>query len=470
MISRIPSDVRPLANGMSTDHPIPDLPFVEDGHIPFDDGRAVEGVGRHAGEGRWGRFDQCRDSEGWVAFATDWVRGDVGWLVRWHPEHGRSVVLYADDDLSGVHMAYQAGALLFRSGNYWWDGVAWYRPAQLWDRAREVYVSRQVPAATTITAADLLAGGADPQAAKALPIDEVVPDAPIQGRWLDHLAYWAEHRPGTRPLDSCVVSLTAPELTGDALVGLGQLAEIAGLAPSTLRSYVSRGQSDVPPPQALVGGRAVWARPVAEEWVERRHSEPEELSALLAGPDSDGDKLASTPAVAKAWDRLTGRFHARLWEHPGLRKRWALRWRTEVAVHEVARSLAWEAASDLTRFIPREDLVMTISQAWQEEFRIGIGLHEGIGLDKGTGEDYDPNDFIGINFRVARALDWFIQLDHHAGLKAITQIAGDAERDLHLPRSVIRNSLETALNLDGTIEGRTLRQVLTRLLPPDDLS
>jgi hypothetical protein len=42
---------RPIANGLRTDQPIPDQPFVDDAHIPVDDGHAVEAVGRHRATG-----------------------------------------------------------------------------------------------------------------------------------------------------------------------------------------------------------------------------------------------------------------------------------------------------------------------------------------------------------------------------------------------------------------------------------
>lgn len=51
---------RPVANGPRTDHPIPDLPFVDDSHIPVDDPVAIEAVGRNRGQGMWGREDDCR--------------------------------------------------------------------------------------------------------------------------------------------------------------------------------------------------------------------------------------------------------------------------------------------------------------------------------------------------------------------------------------------------------------------------
>ncbi len=49
---------RAIANGLHTDHPVPDLPFVDDSHIPVEDPEAIEATGRHAGTDMWGRFDR----------------------------------------------------------------------------------------------------------------------------------------------------------------------------------------------------------------------------------------------------------------------------------------------------------------------------------------------------------------------------------------------------------------------------
>ena len=78
--------------------------------------------------------------------------------------------------------------------------------------------------------------------------------------------------PRWRTVLTAVVGLIAPELSGDQLINATELAQIGGVAPSTLRAYLSRGESEVPSPQAVVGGRAMWARPVAEEWAERRRT------------------------------------------------------------------------------------------------------------------------------------------------------------------------------------------------------
>ena len=183
-------DERPVANGLRTDHPIPDLPFVDDSHIPVDDPVAIEAVGRNKGEGMWGREDDCRygddDDGGWFAFTTDPVRHDLGWCVRSHPVHGRSVVLYRDEDAISMHETWvYSPALLFRSGGYWHDGKTWYRPAQVYDGAREEYFRRVVLSAMTVTAADELAGAGDPSRARVLNVTDIDLDtsaAPIRWR------------------------------------------------------------------------------------------------------------------------------------------------------------------------------------------------------------------------------------------------------------------------------------------------
>jgi len=86
------------------------------------------------------------------------------------------------------------------------------------------------------------------------------------GRWLDDLALWARRRDLNSELTGFVTGLVAPELTSTQMLGLAQMAEIAGVAASTLRAYFSRGEAEVPQPQAVIGGRSLWARPIAEEW------------------------------------------------------------------------------------------------------------------------------------------------------------------------------------------------------------
>lgn len=460
-------DYRPVANGLRTDHPIPDLPFVDDSHIPIEDARALEAVGRRHGEGTWGRQDPCRDG-GWVGFTTDPIRHDLAWVVRCHPEHGRSVVLHQDRYAGGVHVALQGAALLYRSGGYWWDGVTWYRPAQIWDRAGEEYVRRPVPWAATVTAADVVDAG-DAAAGRLLEVAQVDLDALAQasasGRWVDDLALWAarRHEQGRGPLSGCVARISAPELTGDQLVGLAEVAEIVGVAPSTLRAYVSRGEADVPHPQAAIGGRSVWARVVAEEWAEQRRSSADGVQEAVA---TNRDRPSMAPGIEEVWDRFTGRFFSTLWENPNRRRRWALRWRNEAAVRDLAEELGWEVAASVDRLIPIDALAVTIRHAVLDDFANSQRLHRSHAAHPGSAQDTEDPVFFGILHQVARMLDWLVRHDPRMATHTIGEIVGEAERRLGVTREVSAQSLRTALALDGTLNPDAQEEFLDRVLSP----
>jgi hypothetical protein len=354
-----------VANGLRTDHPIPGLPFVDDSHIPVEDSAAVEAIGRRPGGKTWGRDDPARPRghAGWVAFTTDPGRHDLAWVVRWHPDHGRSVVLYRDDDAVNAYTDYVDGPLLFRSGGYWWDGTTWYRPSRVIDWAGEDYYRRAVPAATTVTAAGVLAAAsaADPARGAVLDIAGIDPTAPYEGRWDDDLALWAARRDG-QGLDQCVVSLTAPELTAENLISAAGLAEITGIAPSTLRAYITRDEADVPLPQAVIGGRSLWSRPVAQEWAEQRQRDPDAVDAAISVPGHYGDRVS--PGQAELAATFTRSFLSNLWDYRPFRSRWALRWRSKDRVDEVATALGHEAAGYVLRtFIPADALAMTLEYA-----------------------------------------------------------------------------------------------------------
>jgi hypothetical protein len=462
-----PYTYRAIGNGLRTDHPIPDLPFVDDSHIPLDDPAAIEAVGRHEDSDMWGREDRLPRYGGWAAFTTDPLRHDLAWCVRWHPEHGRSVVLYRDEEAASVYMAFQGPALLYRAGGYWWDGVAWYRPAQVWDAAGEEYYLLPVPAAVTVTAADLLdAGNGDPSRGRVLAISDVDPDAPSAGRWLDDLALWARRHAGKRPVGRSVVKLTAPELTGDQLVGAAGMAQIAGIAASTLRAYIARGEADVPLPQATLSGRSAWSRPVAEEWAEQRQRSAEGVTAAIS---TERAGASVPPGIAEIWNRFTRAFFTHLWERPAVRRRWALRWRNETAVRGIAESLGWEAAASMGSLIPAYDLGTTVRLAVVDEFATGQQLHRETG-DKtlrlaSSGGD-DDAVFYGIMPPVTHMLDWLIRHHPDSARHAIGDIIGEAERRLGIPRDVSERSLSTALSLDSKLDAVTRKEFLSRVLSP----
>jgi len=474
---------RAVANGLRTDHPVRDLPFVDDAHLPLDDPHALEAVGRHHGTDMWGRQDRCTEG-GWAAFTTDPIRHELAWCVRWHPLHGRSVVLYRDTDISSVHMAYWGPALLFRSGGYWWDGATWYRPSQVWDSASEQYVARPVPAATTVTAADLFdpavsAHAGDRALARVLEVEQVdLAATPVTG-WAEHLAAWAARRSAHEPLNSCVVAVSAPELTGEQLVGVGELAEIAGVAASTLRAYLSRDEGDVPAPQATVNGRSVWARPVAQEWAETRRRSPEGVRAAVA---TDRDATSLPEGVAEVWKRFTRRFFSQLWENPAQRKRWALRWRNEAAARDLAEDLGWEIAAGLDSLVPLDALSSTVRHAVLDEFATGQQLDRD--LDRGRHPDQYRHlsvagpiaedraipsggaDFYGITPPVARMLDWLIRHSPTSAGHAIGEIIGEAQRRLDIPREVSEDSIRTALGLDSKLDPGVRDEFLDLVFTP----
>jgi hypothetical protein len=453
---------RPVANGLRTDHPIPDLPFVDDHHLPLDDPEAIEAIGRGKADDMHGREDRCDDG-GWLAITTDPMRHDLAWVVRWHPDHGYSVVLYRDDDAFGLHtvMMFEApSALLFRSGGYWWDGATWYRPAQVWDGAAEQYYRRPVPAAVTVTADALLQGG-DPARGRLLTVTEVDVDAAPPERWRDDLAMWAtSYRDGGGA--GGVVTFTAPELTGDQLVGVPEMAQIAGIGASTLRAYVSRGEGDVPLPQATINGRNMWARPVAEEWAEQRRRSGDGLIEAVA---ADRDHSNLPLGVADVWARYTRTFFGHLWS-PSWRKRWSLRWRTEASVRDVAETLSWEVAAGMTKLIPVHNLASTIRQALLCELDRGKRLHHAVHRE--PDDPYrDKYQYFGMSTAVTKTLDWLIRHDPATAGLTIEQTIGDAEREFEIPRSVSEQSIRKALAVDGTLDEQTLQDFLERVLAPE---
>jgi len=450
---------RAVANGLRTDHPMPDLPFVDDLHIPVEDPEAVEAIGRRPGTDMWGRFDHIRRFGGWVAFTTDPMRHDLGWLVRWHPDHGRSVLLFRDKDVASVYEDYQAQALLFRAGGYWWDGTTWYRPDQVWDTAGDDWYHRPVPAAVTVTAADMLATGtADAGRSRVLAVGDLDLDMPPSGRWLDDLALWSQQRPARAT--SGTVTLTAPELSADQMVGAAEMAKIGGIAASTLRAYTARGEADVPLPQASPNGRSLWARPVAEDWAEARRRSAEGVT-LAVSAERHGESLPV--GLADLRDRFARTFYSSLWERPIVRKRWALRWRTEPAVRQVADDLGWLVAASLDRIVPDVPLTFTVERAVLDELAVGQQLDNDVRDD--LPGSHDPG-YYGINRKVAMMLSWLIQHRPAAAAHAIGVIVGEAEQRLGIPRQVTERSLRSALALDSDLDKDTLKDFLSRVLSP----
>ncbi|MFI6689193.1 hypothetical protein [Streptomyces sp. NPDC050485] len=454
--------VLPLANGLRTDHPVPGLPFVDDSHIPLDEGaEAIEAVGRHEASGMWGRYDENRIGGGWHAFTTDPLNHSLGWSVRYHPDHGRTVLLMRDGETSSWHHQWAKDELLFRAGGYWWNGTTWYRPGQVWDPIAQDYERRPARAAATVSAADMLDGRANPDRAYIGKVITFDPDAPKPDNWLDHLALWAASRADQEnalPLERCVVDVASSELTGGQLLGAPEMAELGSITASTLRAYISRGNSEVPLPQANVGGRDQWARAVAEDWVESRQRSYEGVGAAM----SAGDRDSLSPGAAAVRDRFAADFHRTLFDRPDVRKRWVLRHRNPESVTEIADELAWSVATSLDRIIPTQELGRVVQGAVINDWQESIDM-----FAKRDKNSEDPHAWWHLNLTVpvAKMLDWYIR---HFPSDAYARI-GDIQRKAHTtwgtPAVDTLRSLRSALSLDGELTDQQ-REVYFALLEP----
>ncbi|MDP5317386.1 hypothetical protein [Streptomyces poriferorum] len=455
----------PLANGLSTDHPVPGLPFVDDSHIPLDEGpEAIEAVGRNQGEGMWGRFDRNRRSGGWRAFTTDPLNHDLGWSVRYHPDHGRTVLLMRDDDTSTLHSFWDGDQLLFRAGGYWWNGTDWYRPGQVWDPVEQDYERRNARAAVTVSAADMLDRRADPAAAFIAMVTDLDPWASAQGNWQSHLALWAGQR-GKRkdalPLERCVVDVTTPELSGAQLLGVPEMAELGGITASTLRAYISRSNSEVPQPQAVVGGRDQWARAVADDWVEaRRRSRDGVRTTMSAG---DPDRLSK--GASEVRDHFSADFQSLLWDRPDVRKRWILRARNENSVREVSDSLAWTVAVSLDRILPAHLLGPAVESAVLHDFTDAIALDAGVqARPKGRPQGKEWVHLY-LTTPIAKMLDWFVRHHPESAHHYIGEITREAHTRWEVPAAETLHTLKQALSMDGKLSKEELETFFDLLTP-----
>jgi hypothetical protein len=312
----------------------------------------------------------------------------------------------------------------------------------------------------------LATGTADAARGRVLALGDLDPDMPPPGRWLDDLVLWSRQRPA-EAMTRSTVTLAAPELSADQMVGVAEMAKIGGIAASTLRAYIARGEAEVPLPQASPNGRSLWARPVAEDWAEARQRSPEGVT-LAVSADRDGEALPV--GLTDLRNRFARMFYSSLWERPALRKRWALRWRTEPAVRQVADDLGWLVAASLDRIVPDVPLTFTIERAVLDELAVGQQLDKNIRdlrvVDPDeTAGDSEPG-FYGINRRVAMMLSWLIRHRPAAAAHAIGVIVGEAEQRLGIPRQVTERSLRTALSFDSEMDKDALKEFLSRVLSP----
>ncbi|MCX4451568.1 hypothetical protein [Streptomyces sp. NBC_01789] len=444
---------------------MPGLPFVDDSHIPLDEGpEAIEAVGRHQGEGMWGRFDRNRSTGGWHAFTTDPLNHDLGWSVRYHPDHGRTVLLMRDNDMSTLHSQWGGAQLLFRAGGYWWDGTTWYRPGQVWDPVEQDYERRKARAAVTVNAVDMLDRRADPKRAHLGTVPDFDASAPPPENWSDHLALWAAHRQNmdeALPLERCVVDLASPELSGPQLLGVPEMAELGGITASTLRAYISRSNSEVPQPQATVSGRDQWARAVADDWVEARSRSRDGVRATMSAGDPDH----LSQGAAEVRDHFADDFQNLLWDRPDVRKRWILRARNENSVREVSDLLAWNVAVSLDRILPAHLLGPAVEAAVLHNFAEAIDLNKTV---KAHGKDRPEKNWwhLYLTTPIAKALDWFIRHHPETAHHYIGEITHEAHTRWEIPAEATLRTLKQALALDGKLTDEERDTFFALLAPP----
>jgi hypothetical protein len=454
-----------VANGTSTDYPIPGLPFINDGRLPLDNPDAIERTGRRQGEGLWGRTDRTKDG-GWVAFTTEPKSPSFAWAVYHHPRHGRTVLLIRDGDQSALHHEWMYGrsGFLHRHGGYWWNGECWYRPGQVYDAAYESYDPRPVDNPTTIVAADLLDSSSDPERASIMKIASFTAQGPVPN-WKDHLALWAQLRasqPDRPPLDACVADLRAPELRRENLVGKAELAKLAGISTNDLPDPEYGGRNDLPEPQYEDAGTMWWSVPVARDWAENylRDNGP---AALLSSTTVYGT-VQPTGLVADH-NRLRRVFHESLTEQRGSVGKKEAPYMKGAMAQSAADALAWDAAAALMYghdqgLIPhgplREVLVESIlgrlAEDVEERSRRGKSREGMVLSDMPTG--------------AVKLLTWYIRHRPRETAGILGEVCLRARVGLDLPPAKIGNLFRRSFTLDSGLDGKTIDTLLDMALPP----
>ncbi|MEU7480571.1 hypothetical protein AB0A63_31650 [Lentzea sp. NPDC042327] len=452
------SDWQPVANGVRTDHPIPNLPFIDDSHIPIEDPAKIEALGRHSGTNMWGRYDTDQTGHQWAAYTTDPQDHCFAWVVRFHPDHGRSVTVYRNEDGASAYQEwFRERALLTRLGGHWWDGTTWYRPRQVISYASEGYMRRKVRQATTITAEDLLDNSCKPdlgEVGKILHFDPDTGPIPMQ-QWRHDLAAWSvrrRERPDALPLNRCVVTLNAPELVDAVLLGVDEFAAEVGIAASTLRAYLSRDEGDLPAPQFVDGNRRRWSLPVVRDWNEQRRRDPSAVASVLTG---DAESSLS-PGLLGLWKRLTNNLFSQLWDQPAMRRRWSRPHRNEAAVRDVAERGAWTAALHLDQVVPFDDVAWAIERAV---------LH-----DLATGKDFALKvGYTSFNVPTERVLSWFVEYKPSRVPALFGHIVREAETKLGIPPKATKESLRRGVEIGSNSDAdeKRLREFLAVVIPPD---
>lgn len=443
------SDKIPVANGTSTDHPYPGLPFVDDSHLPLDDLHAVEAVGRNAGHGMWGRHDVHRDGIAEFGYTTDPHNHRYGWVVQHHPEHGRVVLLYEDDDTGFVHQDFlHSGFMVTRSGGYLWDGSDWYRPLQILDWSTESLVFRRVPRATTIAVSDLLDSTCHPGEGEVRKVVMFEPKDVTPQQWRHDLALWAQQREGggVRPAAECVVHLNAPELSETQLIGAREAAALAGLSESELRDKLVDRWGDLPLPQAGGVDTPRWAKPVIHDWIEARKRDRSTVDQFLY-PGGDDEPIG--------WDetrvKITRVLDASLRIH-GEMRRGFLRRRGVEGNRFLADDLARDALHQVQQSIPLNALLWSVEKSALWDLRV-----------------YSAGEKVHFTRMTGVMLGWVVRYYPNSAARVFGSIIREAADELGLEKDDVVSGLRSSVVLDGgfdTDQRVALKEFLSLVLPP----
>ncbi len=278
---------KPLANGISTDHPIPGLPFVDDTHLPLDDLKAIEAIGRkHNTDDTWGSYAKTAagDALGYMEWAyTDIPDTNYSWVITTHPTYGRTVLLVDKKDAVNTYAHFCNNLIpgIARAGGYFTrdGGKTWLRPYPVtsltheakWypaPGAKALTADQFAPQAPPTVPAGLLDAADLPRVSKT-----VIATTPAAIRnWANtHLPLWLTHRTTNTealPLNQCILGLTAPELEEGNLVDASYFAQALGITSASFTTRVSR--ETAPTPQiagAGQGGKNLWSHPIADHYI-----------------------------------------------------------------------------------------------------------------------------------------------------------------------------------------------------------
>ncbi|RLK09543.1 hypothetical protein DER29_6048 [Micromonospora sp. M71_S20] len=159
------------------------------------------------------------------------------------------------------------------------------------------------------------------------------------------------------------------------------------------------------------------------------------------------------------WGWFTEAFLCDLWERPERRNLFALRWRTQPRIRDVANTLAWSVVANRDKIIPVESLSNTIRSAVLWEFahwqRSGGNPQEQVSYPLAA--------------PVAEMLDWLVRHEPTKAAAVVAEIVGEADRELGISPKISGESIREALALDGKLAGTDCyHEFLDVALPPDD--